>query len=306
MKTPIALIAFKRPEKTREVLDIIRQIRPSQFFLIVNAPRSDSPDEVERSKSVKAILEQIDWPCEVTRKYSETYFEVGEQISNGLSWLFEQVEEAIIVEDDCILHPSFFPFCEELLDEYRNDHRICSISAQNVNLGRKYMDSSYYFSRYTLLWGWATWRRAWQHYDYTMKTWPAIVETDWLRDFLGNERAARHWKKLFQATYKSEIKTWDYQWTLSCWLQGSLSIHPNVNLVRNVGFDASASNPHDVTNKTVVAPLQLMEFPLKHPSFVRRCLEADEWIENEYFEGGWKRQMKESLLHALRKFPLVT
>ncbi len=182
IKTPVVVIIFKRTDTTEKVFEAIRLAKPPKLFVIADGPRADHPGEAEKCEAARAIIERVDWECEVLKNYSDTNLGCAKRVSSGLDWVFSNVEEAIILEDDCVPHLTFFPFCEELLEKYRYDTRIASISGQNVQFGRERTNYSYYFSRYNHCWGWATWRRAWQHFDFDMKLWPEIKKGHLLDD----------------------------------------------------------------------------------------------------------------------------
>jgi hypothetical protein len=285
MKTPVVLLIFKRPDATRRVCETIRQANPSQLFVIADGARSNFPEEAEKCAETRTIVEQIDWDCEVLTNYSDINLGCGKRVSTGISWVFSQVEEAIILEDDCLPHPDFFSFCEELLEKYRHDLRIMHISG-NYHL-LKYNNHpskySYYFSRYPLIWGWATWRRAWNHYDFQMKNLPELIEDRWLEKFLENKREAYVWSKNFYGVYNN-LYTWDYQWMLTCWTQSGLSIHPSVNLVSNIGFDAEATHTQNNQNYWASLPTKSMIFPLNHQPFIIRDNRADRYLQNTQFD----------------------
>ncbi|MDP8933566.1 MAG: glycosyltransferase family 2 protein, partial [Cyanobacteriota bacterium] len=234
--------------------------------------------------AARAIIERVDWDCQVLKNYSETNLGCRLRVSSGLDWVFDTVEEAIILEDDCAPHPTFFPFCAELLEYYRHDYRIGSISGQNVQFGRKRTDYSYYFSRYTHCWGWASWRRAWKYYDLNMKLWPEVRDGNFLMDILGNQKAAKDWAKTFQITYDKQVDTWDYQWTFACWIQSSVTVLSNVNLVSNIGYGTESTHTAEEASKYSNMPVEAIDFPLKHPPFVVRDLQADEFTENTLYD----------------------
>ncbi|MFN6569670.1 glycosyltransferase family 2 protein [Dendronalium sp. ChiSLP03b] len=277
MQTPVTFIIFKRPQTTEKVFQAIRQAKPRNLFVIADGPRNDHEGEAEKCEATRAIIERVDWDCEVIKNYSDINLGCAKRVSSGLNWVFSNVEETIILEDDCIPDISFFRFSEELLKKYKNDTRVSTISAQNVQSGRRRTNYSYYFSRYSHCWGWATWRRAWQHYDLSIKLWKEVQAENLLQDILIDPKAVNYWQRTFQSVYDNPTGiTWDYQWTFACWMQGSLSIIPNVNLVSNVGVGADAT--HFTSNQKfsfINIPTQTMEFPLKHPPYILRNVEAD-------------------------------
>ncbi len=252
-------------------------------MVVADGPRPDRADDIEKCKAARAIIEGVDWDCEVLTNYSDLNLGCKNRVSSGLDWVFDTVEQAIILEDDCLPHPSFFRFCQDLLDYYRNDKRIMAISGDNFQFGRKRTEYSYYFSRYNHIWGWASWRRAWQYYDLKMKLWQEISDGSWLESILGKTQAVKYWTKIFQTYYDGKIDTWDYPWTFACWIQNGLTILPNVNLVSNIGFGEDATHTSSSKSRAANLGVQEMNFPLKHPPFLMRHVEADDFTQrNDY------------------------
>jgi len=199
-------------------------------------------EDVQKCNEARSLIDRIDWPCQILKKYSENNLGCRRNISRGLDWVFNNVESAIILEDDCVPDNTFFPFCEELLQEYRDDHRIISISGNNNHFGKSTTKYSYYFSRYVHIWGWASWRRAWNFFDVEMKLWPEVRDSGWLEDLLQNQRAVKYWSNVFQSTYENKNDSWGYQWMFACWINRGLSITPERNLVSNIGFSEDATH----------------------------------------------------------------
>jgi hypothetical protein len=280
MQTPVALIIFNRPHTTERVFAEIAKAKPPKLFVIADGPRSDWPGEAEKCVATRAIIERVDWECEVFKNYSDVNLGCGRRPATGISWVFEQVEEAIILEDDCVPHPTFFRFCEELLERYRDDKRMMHISGNNFQFGRRRTPFSYFLSCHNICWGWASWRRAWQHFDMGVKLWPALRDTSWLLDIVGDTRAVQYWQKVFDQAYVSRgnVNYWDYQWTLTCWAQNGLSILPNTTLVSNIGFGEGATHTKSSRDKRSNLPTTEMSFPLRHPPYVARNREADQFF----------------------------
>lgn len=297
METPVTFIIFKRPQTTEKVFQAIRQVKPKKLFVIADGPRTDRPGEAEKCEASRAIIDRVDWECEVIKNYADTNLGCATRVSSGLDWVFSKVEQTIILEDDCIPHNSFFRFSEELLEKYQNDTRISSISAQNVQAGQPRTNYSYYFSRYSHCWGWATWKRAWQHYDLNIKLWQEVQAQNLLHDILLDSKAVNYWRRTFQTIYDNPTGiTWDYQWTFACWMQGSLSITPNVNLVANVGVGADATHfTSDKEFSFINLPTQSMEFPLKHPPYIIRNVEADTFTQKIVYKATTLDIFKEEL-----------
>ena len=265
MQSAIALIIFKRAKTTQRVFEAIRAAQPPKLLVIADGPRSDRPSEAESCAATRQIIEQVDWDCEVLKNYADHNMGCGERVSTGISWVFQQVEEAIFLEDDCLPNPMFFEFCEQLLEKYRYDQRVMMVSGTNVLQEWKSNLQSYHFSHYTTIWGWASWRRAWQHYDFKMKSWASVEAQQRVRDVLGHEGLYLSRKKAYDAVYSGKIDTWDLQWAFTRLLNSGLSAVPAVNLVSNIGFDAEATHTtsaDDPRSRLQTFPLR---FPLTHP-----------------------------------------
>jgi hypothetical protein len=285
LKTPVALLIFNRPETTARVFEMIRRARPPILLLVADGARLNHPGEVESVATTRSIVEQVDWPCKVLKNYSNTNLGCRRRVSSGLDWVFQTVETAIILEDDCLPHPTFFRFCEELLEKYKDDENIMHISGNNFQFDHKQGQSSYYFSRYAHVWGWASWRRAWRHYDVNMKRWTGAESKDlFLSDFT-NPAEKRFWKVKWDGASAGRIDTWDFQWVFACLAQKSLSIVPNVNLVSNIGFGLNATHTGNTSNLADI-PSVAMTFPLVHPNFFARDIEADEYVASLFFRPG--------------------
>jgi hypothetical protein len=261
LKTSVCFIIFNRPDTTQKVFNVIREAKPPKLLVIADGARLDKEGESELCQQTRAIINQVDWDCEVLTNYSDVNLGCRQRISSSLNWVFEQVEEAIILEDDCLPHPTFFRFCQELLGKYRNEPKIMTVSGQNLQLGQKRRNYSYYFSRYNHCWGWATWRRAWQLNDNEMKLWPKFKDENWLYDVLQDEHVTRHWTSVFQSMYDG-YDTWDYPWLFNCLIHQGLTILPNINLVSNIGFGESATRTKNSGSILANMPVEEMEFPL--------------------------------------------
>ena len=281
LSTPVAFIIFNRPDMTARVFEAIRQAEPPQLLVIADGPRPDQPGDVEKCAAARSVVDQVDWPCEVLTNYSEVNLGCKRRVSSGLDWVFETVEEAIILEDDCLPHPSFFRFCEELLERYRDDERVAMISGDNFQFGRSCTAYSYYFSRYTHIWGWASWRRAWNNYDVDMELWPQIRDGNWLNDLLHDGKLVRYWTNIFERVYRGEIDTWDYQWAFVCLMHRGFTILPSVNLVSNIGFAMDATHT-DSRSRLSALEICEMKFPLKHPPFLICDSQADKYTFDEF------------------------
>ncbi|MCA1990568.1 MAG: class I SAM-dependent methyltransferase [Coleofasciculus sp. S288] len=286
LKTPVCLMIFKRPDTTAKVFEAIRQAKPPKLLVVADGPRADRPGEAEKCAAARAIIDHVDWDCEVLTNYSDINLGCRKRVSSGLNWVFELVEEAIVLEDDCLPHPTFFRFCEELLERYRHDDRVMAISGNNFQLGQKRTEYSYYFSIYNHIWGWASWRRAWQLYELEMKRWPKFRDSNLLENILQDHQAVAHWSRIFQSGFEG-FDTWDFAWTFTCWNHNGLSILPNINLVSNIGFGPEATHTKG-ESQFANLPTEAMSFPLRHPPLVTRDIQADNLTEKMMFSGSSK------------------
>jgi hypothetical protein len=272
------LLIFNRPEHTARVFEEVRRARPPKLLVIADGPRSVHPEEAQRCRAARDVIAGVDWPCEVLTNYSEVNLGCKRRVASGLDWVFSQVEEAIILEDDCLPHPTFFRYCQELLERYRDDERVFHISGSHFRTHGEKNSFSYYFSRHSEIWGWASWRRAWRYYDVDMKLWPAIRDENRLESFLGDSGFAARLTREIDAVYDGHVDTWDCQWVLACWIHHGLTIRPQVNLVSNIGFGAQATHTRDVDNPTANLAAEPMTFPMRHPPFMMRDAFEDRFV----------------------------
>ena len=266
LTTPVAFIIFNRPDTTARVFAEIAKAKPPKLLVVGDGPRANRPGEAEKVAAARAIIERVDWDCEVLTNFSDVNLGCKLRPASGIDWVFEQVEEAIILEDDCLPDPTFFRFCQELLERYRYDQRIAMISGDNFQFGYQRSDDSYYYSRYTHIWGWASWRDRWQNtHDLDLLHWPKVRDEGLIHDILPNRQEADYWAAIFERVYRGGLDScWDYQWTFACWLQGRLTILPNQNLISNIGFGVEATHTM-VECEFANLPVEAMTFPLMHP-----------------------------------------
>lgn len=297
MKTPITFLIYNRADNTRRVFEEIRRAKPPQLFVIADGPRENRASDVDRCEDARSVVEQVDWTCEVFTNFSPVNLGIRQRISSGLTWVFSQVNETIILEDDCVPHPHFFPFCEELLDRYRDDKRIMHIGGTNYQFGRVKFPYSYYFSRFNHCTGWASWKRAWSLFDISMNSWPEIRDRHLLRDLLSDTpQAVSYWEQSFQNVYEKKIDSWAYIWTLSCWIQNGLAILPSVNLISNIGFNSDGSHTLNRRSRYANMRVDSLVFPLNHPTYVIRDSMADAYTQQTRFRSGLLRKLARRLL----------
>jgi hypothetical protein len=284
-RAPVALFMWQRPDTTSQVLDSIREARPTHLLAVANAPRAEVEGEAELCERTRALLDTVDWPCEVSTNFAEHHLSQTERIESGIDWVFEQHEEAILLEDDCVPDPSFFQFCDELLERYRDEPRVMSVSGDNFQFEEPASEDSYYFSRFPQTWGWATWRRAWALNDREMSAWPELHESGWLQRTFNDPNQIAYWTYMLEKNFRDR-DAWDRAWLLSCLLNDSLHAIPNVNLVSNVGFreDATHTLPR-FGGLFADLPTEPIEFPLRHPAALEANEAADAYTDRLQFGG---------------------
>lgn len=290
LRTPVLFLIFNRPDTTRRVFERIRAVRPAKLFIAADGPRLDRPGEAELCDQTRRIvLDGIDWPCEIKTLFREKNLGINIAGAGGsaIIWFFEQVEEGIILEDDCLPDLSFFQFCEELLEKYRGNERVMMISGDNFQPVRR-GTGSYFFSRYIHIWGWATWRRAWQMSELISK-WPEFRDRHELLGFM-NRSTAQRAEKMFAANFNGKtFDYWDIQLLFTCLAHHGLCIMPAINLVTNIGAVGTHMKVYDPCIHLVA---KTMSFPLRHPQEIKPDEEADRYTLRYVYFRGWQRALE--------------
>ncbi len=297
---PILLILFNRPEPTRQVFAQVRRAQPRQLFLSADGPRPGRPDDAARCAEVRAIVTQVDWECEVHIRFSDTNLGCKVGPASAMSWFFDQVEAGIILEDDCLPDLSFFPFCAELLERYHDDERVGMVAGNTYVPVARQSPYSYYFSGYTMVWGWATWRRAWRLFDANIPLWPALKDDPgWIAETSLFAESVPYWQRMFDRVHQGQLDAWDYQWLFTLWTQNMLAAQPRTNLVRNIGFGEDATHTKLDSHNFSALPLDKVTFPLAHPPYVMRDTKADRYLVRHFF-AHTLQQPRKSLYARLR------
>lgn len=284
MNAPILFIIFNRPDLTSLTFESIRKVKPNKLFIAADGPRTGVRDDVSNTDKTREIVSSIDWDCEVHRRYQTQNMGCKLGVSSSIDWFFDNVDEGIILEDDCLPDLSFYYFCEEMLNVYRNDLRVMSISGNNWQDGivRGCEEASYYFSSYPHIWGWATWKRAWKHFSLPDNDSMTLPKT-YLDNIFKSDHEKEYWAERFAKFSEGSIDAWSYGWMIACWSQSGLSIIPQKNLVTNVGFDGRGTHTIDSTHHAANAAFYSLQFPLNHPSHVVRDFTADEYSSRHFF-----------------------
>lgn len=283
MTSPVLFMIFNRPELTRASFERIRRARPPRLYVAADGPRPEQPDDERLCAQARAIATAVDWPCAVQSMFRKRNLGLRAACTSAISWFFQHEPEGVILEDDCLPQPDFFPFCDELLARYRERPEVMLIGGSNYQYGKKHGPASYYFSIYPHIWGWAAWRRTWQLYDLQMQGLERFAKSR-MFELIGHQGAFKAMLRKFMLVKEGIDKNWDFQLVYSIWKQGGLSVIPNVNLVENIGRVEDAAHPWrpDVADFRRVESLG----ELGHPQAVERCAAADafhsEMLATEY------------------------
>jgi hypothetical protein len=267
LNTPVLFLIFNRPETTKQVFEAIRKAKPRQLFVAADGPRENKPNENKLCEEARKIATAVDWDCKVTTLFRDANMGCGPGVSGAISWFFQQVEQGIILEDDCLPAPSFFPFSEQLLQRFEKNEEIQMISGANLLEGWQDCEESYFFSRKGGMWGWSTWRRAWSKYDYFSEQ----LKKDRVRELffqnIGNPGERKvYWnalKKLLDDP--ATFTTWDYQWVFTRIFYNQVTIVPKENMIRNLGFGSDATHTLDPGARLAKLKVSETVFPLVHP-----------------------------------------
>jgi hypothetical protein len=275
---PVALICFRRPAHTRRVIEAISAVQPRRLFVVADGPRPHHATDAEACRATRAVIDEVSWPCEVVKNYSDVNLGCGWRPATGISWVFEHVEEAIILEDDCVPDTSFFYFCRDLLHRYRHDARVMHIGGTTYSSVVAETPYSYRFSNLHACWGWATWRRAWRSFDQTLTLWPGLRKTSWLARTLSHERMERHLSEVFDRAHTAggDVSYWDHQWDFACWANSGLAILPRHNLVGNIGCNEEGTHTLSANDPLANLPTREIGFPLRHPPAIVQDYDADQ------------------------------
>ncbi len=301
-KSAVLFLIFNRPDVTGLVFEQIKKQQPSKLYVAADGPRKDKLNEKELCDETRNIIKKIDWDCEVKTLFRDQNLGCKYAVSSAINWFFDNEEEGIILEDDCLPSDDFFVFCDTMLEKYRFDTRIRHIGGSNLQMGQKHGKDSYYFSNLTHVWGWASWRRAWNDYDVELSKYKDIDAENSFKLIFSDPIVVDSWKSIFDKMLRNEIDTWDYQWTITNFFNNSLSIIPNVNLISNIGFGVNATHTvnaddcfsnlkterlGDITHPIIVLPSKTADFFTMAREFnVERKRRKNKWRRLKF----WKKK----------------
>jgi len=261
LTTPVLYLIFNRLNTVKQTFPEIKKAKPKQLFIAADGPRTK--EEERKTDSVrKYVISNIDWPCKVKKLFRRKNLGCKYAVSGAIDWFFYNVEQGIILEDDCLPSQSFFRFCQEMLEKYKDDSRIMQISGTNIE-GKSGRSNSYFYSKMFNVWGWATWKRAWKLYDVEMELWGKINKMKFINNLNYNYFDKIRTIRIMNKTYNNQINTWDYQWGFACTINNGLCIIPKVNLITNLGFKGEATHTNNYNAKNKMLKRKEVDFPLK-------------------------------------------
>lgn len=276
LETAVLFLIFNRPEIAKRSFNAIRNARPKRLYIAADGPRRNHPNDVELCAKAREISGQIDWECEVKVLFRDENLGCQRAVSTAIDWFFDSEVEGIILEDDCLASQSFFRYCSELLDYYRDNKQVICVSGNNFQQGKNVTDYSYYFSRYPHCWGWATWRTSWSLYDTEMDHWDKKRNVGVIEQWSDStDEFCSYWENAFDEAASGKVDSWAYRWLYSCWKNRGLTCLPQKNLVKNIGFDAQATHTNNSEVWYSMLEHNNISFPLKHPRKIQRDVKAD-------------------------------
>ena len=276
MNTPVVFLVYKRPKHTERVLDAIRQARPKEIFVVADGPKNQGEEE-STAQTIALIKKGSTGECSVKCNIAKSNLGLANRVSSVITWARRQCNEAIILEDDCLPDPSFFKFCGELLEKYRNEENIGCITGNNFQDGVKVGNASYYFSDFPHCWGWATWKRAWKYYDHKFDNWTAVEKLIYQNH---GSQALEYFETIKRKIENEDLDSWAFRWTFSLWAKAMLTVTPQKNLVSNIGCGNEATHTKSIEAQSINS----LPFPLTHPSSIFRNTEADKRVLNDHFK----------------------
>jgi hypothetical protein len=279
----VLMIVFNRPDHARKVFEKVRAVQPPKLYIAVDGPRKNRHDDQVKIRQCIKLFDEIDWPCEVRKLVRVENMGCRLAVSSAISWFFEQEEQGIILEDDCVPDTSFFTYCDHLLEKYKDVPSVMHINGVNFQDGNWRGTGSYYFSKICHVWGWASWRRAWQKYDIDMQGMEEFFDHGLYKSVANYKGSGEYWKNAFTQVKNGLIDTWDYQWAFSVWKNNGLSLSPNFNLISNIGFDETATHTRRFDPRVSDKALSIAESVIKDPVVMVPDYYADLYSFNKLF-----------------------
>lgn len=293
---PILLIVFNRPDKVERLLAALAEIKPPRIYVAADGPRIGHPTDAGRSTATRALFDNLSWDCEIITHFQEQNLGCKRGVSTAISWFFTQVEAGIILEDDCVPAPTFISYASNLLEIYKNNEQIMHITGTTFLTKDPELTDSYFFSKLPLIWGWATWRRAWKRYDINVLEIGSLREKLFANQAFKNRAHSQFWVDLCTHIHTKNIDTWDAQWAYTVLYNSGITITPAYNLIHNIGFDADATHTTEISSTALPISDQAYELnTLRHPDNMTVNKELDSKIMETAFVDTLKKKIKYTL-----------
>lgn len=282
-ETALLIIIFNRPDLTAQLYSQLEIQKPAKLYIVSDGARNDN-ERIIIDES-RAIFERISWNCNVKKNYSDVNMGLRKRIVSAIDWAFDEEEQLIILEDDCIPHPEFFPFCEAMLDKFKNNKEILTINGCNLNPALTYENrESYFFSRYANSWGWATWRRAWFLFDRDLSGLKKPEINTLLKSHLTSPlRATIYWRYKLNEVETNRLNSWAYRWMFTLFVNKALAVVPKTNLIRNVGVDARSTNTRGYLHYINLPTSDMNISEVVEPEILEPNYIYDSWVENSIY-----------------------
>jgi hypothetical protein len=294
-------VIFNRPDTTLKVFEEIRTAKPARLYIASDGPRQDHPDDKLLCSQARSVINNVDWDCELKTFINKKNVGCKDSVSAAITWFFDNEEEGIILEDDCLPANSFFKFCDTLLEKYRNDTRIRHISGCNLQMGKKWGGGTYYFSNRTHIWGWASWKRAWEDYDKNLKKYNNEEIKERLFNIYGDPIVVQSWLEIFNEVKAGKVNSWAYPLDFINFFNNGLVIIPNENLISNIGFNSNATNTLNADNVYANIPLSEIQ-EIIDPIFILPEKRADLTIINRDFNIEQRRLKENAFKSKVKKW----
>lgn len=295
---PILLIIYNRTEETHNLFQIIRKVAPAQLYVAADGHNPNVADDYRHCLATRCVIKP-EWKCDQHNLFLEEHLGKTQMAYQSINWFFENVEEGIVLFDDTLPHTDFFYFCEQLLEKYRNNEDVMHIAGSNFL--KKHMDkkTSYYFSAYSYLWGFATWKRAWRDFDLSLQN---ISDEEFNANmslYIKRNKVRKRWTKIFTILKKHELDYWEFQYNFHIWKKSGFCITPNNNLIQNVGFSRGKRKVRKLMRGT--KPI----LPLHHPDGIRLNREADQKAYRKVYKRATFRLFRDAISKAIGIKPKI-
>jgi hypothetical protein len=282
MNNPVLFLVFNRPNVAKRTFAEIAKAKPPRLYIACDGARANKEGEAELVAQVRKITELVNWQCEIKTLFQNENLGCGLAVSTAITWFFKNEEQGIILEDDCLPNESFFQFCDELLEKYKDEKKVATVSGFNCQHSKKRGNGSYYFSDMIEVWGWATWRRAWQNFKLDVNELDENVIFSIIEGKQWSKAMKNYWYNIWRLMKNKGVSSWGWPFTFHCWLENSTSIIPNVNLISNIGFGSDSTHTYNKLSPSANTPTFKIEFPLNHPEKVETNFEADEYFYKSF------------------------